>query len=143
MQKVADAGIDVVKNCEIAGTIMTANSEKTVGDVESGEKNFNLYTGAFLRSEEDVKRLVVAIHEGNPVYVRDVADVVHGPSEAHRFVNFYSGLVSGGDKVANGAPAVTLAIAKKEGSNGVVVVNEILERLESMKGRLIPSNVNV
>lgn len=128
---------------EIAGTIMTANSEKTVGDVESGEKNFNLYTGSFLRSEQDVKRLVVAIHDGNPVYVRDVADVVHGPGEAHRFVNFYSGLVSGGDNVANGAPAVTIAIAKKEGSNGVVVVNDVLDRLESMKGRLIPSNVNV
>ena len=128
---------------QIAGTIMTANSEKTVGSVESGDNNFNLYTGAFLRNAEDVERLVVAMHDGNPVYVRDVAEVIHGPGEAHRFVNFYTGPATTETKAANGFPAVTLAIAKKSGTNGVSVVQEILERVDAMKGRLIPSNVEV
>ena len=97
---------------QIAGTIMTANSEKTVGSIESGGSSFNLYTGSFLRNAEDVNRLVVALHNGNPVYVRDVADVIHGPSEAHRFVNFYTGPATSEEKMANGVPAVTLAIAK-------------------------------
>ncbi len=128
---------------QIAGTIMTANSEKTVGSIESGGSNFKLYTGSFLRNAQDIERLVVAMHSGNPVYVRDVADVIHGPGESHRFVNFYTGLSSTEKKVANGSPAVTLAIAKKSGTNGVSVVNEILKRVDSMKGRLIPSNVVV
>ncbi|MCP3851279.1 MAG: efflux RND transporter permease subunit, partial [Gammaproteobacteria bacterium] len=128
---------------QIAGTIMTANSEKTVGSVESGDNNFNLYTGAFLRNSEDVERLIVAMHDGNPVYIRDVADVIHGPGEAHKFVNFYTGPATTEARAANGFPAVTLAIAKKSGTNGVSVVHEILERIENMKGRLIPSNVEV
>ncbi len=128
---------------QIAGTIMTANSEKTVGSVESGDNNFNLYTGAFLRNSEDIERLVVAMYDGNPVYVRDVAEVIHGPGEAHKFVNFYTGAATSETKVANGVPAVTLAIAKKSGTNGVSVVEDILNRVESMKGRLIPSNVEL
>ncbi|MBE9526170.1 MAG: efflux RND transporter permease subunit [Proteobacteria bacterium] len=128
---------------QIAGTIMTANSEKTVGNIESGEKNFSLYTGAFLHNSREVESLVVAMHDGNPVYLRDIADVYHGPSEAHKLVNFYTGAASIEKKSANGLPAVTLAIAKKSGTNGVSVVEKILERVESMKGRLIPSNVEV
>lgn len=136
------AGYDITLE-QIAGTIMTANSEKTVGSIESGDNNFNLYTGAFLRNAEDVERLVVAMHDGNPVYVRDVADVIHGPGEAHKFVNFYTGPATSETKSANGYPAVTLAIAKKSGTNGVSVVHEILDRVEAMKGRLIPSNVQL
>ena len=83
------------------------------------------------------------MHDGNPVYVRDVAEVIHGPGEAHRFVNFYTGPATTETKAANGFPAVTLAIAKKSGTNGVTVVEDILERVEAMKGRLIPSNVEV
>jgi multidrug efflux pump subunit AcrB len=128
---------------QIAGTIMTANSEKTVGSIESGDSSFNLYTGSFLRNSEDVERLVVAMHDGNPVYVRDVADVIHGPGEAHKFVNFYTGPASTEKKAANGTPAVTLAIAKKSGTNGVSVVEDVLNRVDSMKGRLIPSNVEI
>jgi len=128
---------------QIAGTIMTANSEKTVGSIESGDNSFQLYTGSFLHTAEDVERLVVAMHEGNPVYIRDVAEVIHGPGETHKFVNFYTGAASTESKAANGVPAVTLALAKKSGSNGVSVVEEILSRVDSMKGRLIPGNVEV
>ena len=136
------AGYDITLE-QIAGTIMTANSEKTVGKIESGEKNFQLYTGAFLHNSREVESLVVAMHDGNPVYLRDIADVYHGPGETHRFVNFYTGAASIEKKSANGLPAVTLAIAKKSGTNGVSVVEDILERVEAMKGRLIPSNVEV
>ena len=128
---------------QIAGTIVTANSEKTVGNIEAGDSNFQLYTGSFLRNADDIERLVVAMHEGNPVYVRDIADVIHGPGESHRLVNYYTGPANSGEKKANGSPAVTLAIAKKTGTNGVTVVQKILERVEGMQGRLIPSNVNI
>ena len=83
------AGYDITLE-QVAGTIMTANSEKTVGNIESGANSFSLYTGSFLHNAEDIQRLVVAMHNGNPVYIRDVADVYHGPSETHKIVNFYT-----------------------------------------------------
>lgn len=136
------AGYDITLE-QVAGTIMTANSEKTVGSIEAGENSFNLYTGSFLHNAEDIQRLVVAMHNGNPVYIRDVAEVYHGPGETHKIVNFYTGAATSEKKSANGAPAVTLAIAKKSGTNGVSVVAEILQRIEAMKGRLIPGNVEI
>ena len=44
---------------------------------------------------------------------------------------------------ADGAQAVTIAIAKKEGSNGVTVANAVLDKLEMLQQHLIPSNVQV
>ena len=44
---------------------------------------------------------------------------------------------------SDGDLAVTVAIAKKEGSNGVTVANDIRAMVESLKGRLIPEQVHV
>jgi len=129
---------------QLANTIRTANSKRGVGSVEAWDKSFRIYTGSFLRSARDVGRLVVAIRDGSPVYVRDVAKIIHGPEETNKLVNYYSGAAYSEDTpVANGEPAVTLAIAKKKGSNGVSVASDILAKVESLKGRLIPDNVHV
>ena len=137
-ERIAGYGISMQ---QIAQTIMAANTEKIVGGVESGRKKFEVITGSFLRTASEIEQLVVTVQNGNPVYVRDVATVTHGPSEVHKMVNYYTGPAHDEDHVANGEAAVTLAIAKKEGTNGVTVTNEIIKRLEGMKGRIIPSNV--
>ena len=76
--------------------------------------------------------------------MRDVARVIHGPEEARQMVGFYTGLAAGEDvAAADGEPAVTIALAKKEGTNGVTVANDILDKLETLRGHLIPDNVRV
>ncbi|MEA3411345.1 MAG: efflux RND transporter permease subunit [Pseudomonadota bacterium] len=127
----------------IANTIQTANSERGVGDVEYGGTTLNLYTGAFLETRTDIEQLVLSVKNGRPVYVRDVADVIWGPSETHGMVRYYTGSAYPLDHMANGESAVTIAIAKKKGSNGVIVAHEILEKVEYLKGRIIPDNVEV
>lgn len=128
---------------QIAQVIQQANSEKSVGDIEAWDKSFKVYTGSFLKSAQDVESIVVGISNGIPVYIRDVANVLHGPSDVHSMVNHYTGPASVEGVVADGAPAVTIAIAKKKGTNGVSVNNAILDRLEELKGEIIPDNVNV
>jgi len=129
---------------QVANTIRTANSERQAGSVEGGNTAYEVYTGAFLKNAEDVSRLVVGIRQGMPVYVRDVAEVFESPAETQQLVAFSSGAAR--DKqlpVAHLAPAVTIAVAKKIDKNGVTVANNILDKLESLEGDLIPSNVNV
>ncbi len=129
---------------QVAQTIQTANSEKTAGDVESGGLSFAVRTGSFLTSAREIGRLVIAIRQGSPVYVRDVARVSQEPSEPNQMVAFFTGPAYEGDAgSADGYPAVTVAIAKKEGSNGVKVAQSVLARVESLKGDLIPANVNI
>ena len=127
----------------IAQTIQTANAERRTGDLEVAEAYFTVYTGSFLRTASDVERLVVGTHAGAPVYVRDVAEVTLEPEDYHRQVMYYTGPSYSGPQQADGMPAVTIAIAKKEGSNGVTVANAILEKVDRLKGQLIPDNVQV
>ena len=40
-------------------------------------------------------------------------------------------------------PAVTIAIAKRKGTNAVIVADNVLQRIEPLKGSVIPSDVQV
>ena len=137
------AGFDVSLDT-IADTIRGANGEQESGTLERGDTTFQVSSGAFLKTAGDVESLVVGTRYGSPVYVRELARVVDGPGEAEQMVTFYSGPAAEANVTrTSGAPAVTLAIAKKKGTNGVTVAKSILRRLESLKGRLIPPTVNV
>ncbi len=117
---------------QVAHTIRTANSEQKAGSTESSGMHFTVYTGSFLRNATDVANLMIATRNDAPVYVRDVADVFEQPEEPKSMVTYYSG--EGHDNAAaHGMPAVTIAIAKKIGSNGVTVASDILEKIELLK----------
>jgi multidrug efflux pump subunit AcrB len=129
---------------QLAQTVNSANQEMEAGYVEAANTNFSVYTGAFLRTADEISRLIVGSRGGVPIYLRDVASVTHGPEEARQMVAYYTGKsVPEGEPPATGEPAVTVALAKKEGSNGVTVANAILDQLDILRGHLIPENVRV
>ena len=121
---------------QIAHTIRTANSEQKAGTTESSGMHFTVYTGSFLRTVSDVANLRIATRNGVPVYVRDVADVSEQPEEPKSLVTYYSGIEKD-NAAAAGMPAVTIAIAKKIGSNGVAVAENILAKIELLKSPAI------
>ncbi|MDQ7070919.1 MAG: efflux RND transporter permease subunit [Rhodobacterales bacterium] len=138
---------------QLAQTIRTANSERGVGNVETGQTTFSLYTGAFLQSVQDIENLMIGDSQGQAVYIRDVALVTQGTDDANTMVAYYTGPSYGvhaeeGEAITDtrapiGAPAVTIAVAKKAGSNGVQVTKDVLEYIERLKGSLIPDNIHV
>lgn len=128
---------------QVAQAIQMANAEQQAGNVESGGTHFTVVTGKFLQTAADISHLKVGSHNGVPVYVRDVANVRQGPEDAKRMVAYYTGAAAENPDLAVSVPAVTIAIAKKKGTNGVSVANQVLERIEELKGRLIPSNIEV
>jgi multidrug efflux pump subunit AcrB len=128
---------------QVAQTIRTANAELDTGYVEGNNASFKVYSGAFLTTADEIARLVIGVHEGSPVYVHDVAEVFHYPEETKQIVSYYTGVANTNPMKANGEAAVTIAVAKKIDTNGVTVANDILSKLESLKGRVIPDNVHV
>jgi multidrug efflux pump subunit AcrB len=129
---------------QLAQTINAANQKMQAGSSESSDTAFSVYTGSFLRTADEIGRLVLGTRGGIPIYVRDVARVTDGPEDPQHIVNYYTGQAAGKDeRVANGEAAVTIALAKKEGTNGVTVANEILDKLKTLQGTLIPDNVRV
>ena len=136
------AGYDVSIQ-QISNTIGSANVRGRTGSIELNGYNMEVYSGDFFNKVEDIENLVVTVVNGKPVYVRDVADVYYAPEDTHQMVNYYTGRAYDGMEKATGEQAVTVAVAKKYGTNGVKVANDILEKVEELKGRLIPDNVEV
>ncbi len=141
---------------QIAAALTSANAETLAGGVETSGAHFTVTTGAFLTGVEDIRRLVVGTFNEMPVYLRDVAEVTLGAEDSAHLVAYYTGPAAeippsppfskGGDDTAtraDGRPAVTIAIAKKELTNGVTVAQALLERVEELKGTRIPANVEV
>ncbi|MCB1758168.1 MAG: efflux RND transporter permease subunit [Gammaproteobacteria bacterium] len=128
---------------QVANTIRSANSEQQAGGVESGNTHFTVTTGSFLKTLDDVNSLIVGTHNDVPVYVHDVARVMQGPGDATQMVTFYTGPAGGYERNVSGSPAVTIAVAKKAGVNGVTVANNIIQRVHDLKGNRIPANVEV
>jgi multidrug efflux pump subunit AcrB len=88
----------------------------------------------------DIGLLLLTTRDGRPVYVKDVADVTVGTAEPeHRAWTM--------TRLANGElqrlPAVTIAVAKRKGSNAVVVAEDVMRRLDAVKGRVIPADLEV
>lgn len=101
---------------------------------------------ASFQSADDVKNQIVAIHDGRPVYVRDVATVTDGPpSEVAAFSRFSFGPGDArfGKDNSTDMSAVTIAVAKKKGANAVVVANAVIDRIERMQRSFVPEDIQV
>jgi multidrug efflux pump subunit AcrB len=96
--------------------------------------------GQTLSGVPDIGLLLVTTRDNRPVYVRDVASVVVGENpQEHRVWN--QALQRDGAWATT--PAVSVAIAKRAGANAVTVAAALRERLETLRGRLIPEDVTV
>ncbi|HMQ64761.1 MAG TPA: efflux RND transporter permease subunit, partial [Arachnia sp.] len=120
----------------LAGKVEGANRAFPAGLVRDGGEEITVLAGETLGTPEAIGNLLVTTRDGRPVYVRDVADVGFATDTGQLLV---STVAPGEDR----APAVTLAVAKRAGSNAVVVAEAILHRVEELRGPLIPADVRV
>ncbi len=132
---------------EVRRALMGADASVTAGDFSRANRSVTVSANAFLTSAREVEALVVGVHENRPVYLRDIATVFDGPEEAHSYSRIgYSHYFRNEQKLTDtplSYPAVTLALAKKKGTNAVVVANNILAELETLKKEIIPDDVRV
>jgi multidrug efflux pump subunit AcrB len=124
---------------QLAGKVQGANRAFPAGRVRDQGEQVVLVAGETLRSPAEIGNLLLTSRDGRPVYVRDVAtvDFVTDTSDA-----LVSSVRREGDTIER-APAVTLAIAKRAGSNAVMVAEAILHRVEQLLGPLIPHDITV
>jgi multidrug efflux pump subunit AcrB len=120
--------------------IENANRSFVVGNIRKDSANVPVVTGQTLRGIPDIGLLVITTYDGRPVYVRDVADVVVGAAPLeHRAWQ----IEQRDDGTLQILPSVTLALAKREGANAVMVADRLLNRLEIVREELIPDEVAV
>jgi multidrug efflux pump subunit AcrB len=125
---------------QLVDKVRGANRAFLAGSVRDNGVMRSVEAGQTLAGIPDIGLLLVTTRDNRPVYVRDVASVVIGPSPQEHRVWMEAPAQDGRwDRV----PAVSVAFAKRSGTNAVVVAEELLARLNSVQGRLIPADVNV
>ena len=129
---------------QLVGKVKEANRSFLAGQVRDNDTTRDVVAGQTLTGIPDIGLLLVTTRDGRPVYVRDVAKVVIGPSpQEHRV--WMDMPDKSGSKAGNWSrvPAVSVAFAKRAGANAVVVAEALLARLKTVEGRLVPPDVTV
>ena len=135
---------------QVATALQKGNVTSSSGSFSGSNRETLVETGVFLDSADAVKRTVIGVYNGKPVYLNDVAQIKDGLSEPEDYVFFGKGLsgrpdksgVSENMKLAD-YPAVTISVAKRKGANATWVAEDLVKKVESLKGTLIPSDVQV
>lgn len=126
----------------IAGALEKANFTLKSGAFPSGNEEYVVEAGGFLKSPEEVGDVVVGVYDGRPVYLGDVARISDGPEEPSNYVFIGFGEASGKNK-SGLSEAVTVTLAKKKGTNATHIAERVHEKLEALKGGVIPTGVEI
>ncbi len=130
----------------IMGVLSQSNAVIPSGHFQSGNVEYLVETGGFLSSAEEVGSVVVGQWAGRPVYLRDVATITDGPEEPAQYVFMGQGPASPEESPlvrAGQFEAVTVAVSKKKGTNATLLSNRLLEKVEGLKGTVLPSEVKM
>ncbi|TVM17188.1 AcrB/AcrD/AcrF family protein [Oceanidesulfovibrio indonesiensis] len=140
-----------------------ADASVTAGTATLDNETFSVTSDSFLMEPGELGSLVVGVFEDKPVSLSDVAEIRDGPEEPsaysrlgfsyhHARQRAELGILPGQAASATGDaqrlsdelafPAVTLAIAKKKGTNAVNVARRVVDRSESLI-HLLPDGVRV
>ena len=117
---------------DIAMALRMENVTIGAGEFTADNTRRVVRTDADYTNMDQIRNTIIKLHEGKPVYVRDVADVVDGYKEKSTISRL------------NNKPVVTLAVTKKSGANimdATEKVNEILK--EQVDEGYLPKNLDV
>jgi multidrug efflux pump subunit AcrB len=129
---------------EVAQALTLSNRLQNAGNWTFANETIVLESGDFVRSIEELERLLVNVIDGTPVYLQDVAVVQDGASdpENYSWIEF----ASGHDRFEPGRagyPMVTISVAKHRGSNAVGVARQVHERMSEMQNSLLPPEIQI
>ena len=125
---------------QLAQKVGQANRTLNTGKLRDQGQQIDLVAGQTLTAPAAVAQLLLTTRDGRPVYVSDVARVAYVADTSEHIV---ANITRAADGSVTRSPAVTLAVAKRAGANAVVVAEDVLTRVEALKGSVIPDSVTV
>jgi multidrug efflux pump subunit AcrB len=119
---------------QLGQAISQANAQLPAGSLVSSGTAIEVQADGFLRSASALRKLVVAERDGRPVYLGDVAKVTDGPEPEPAIV--LTSVKGGGFE-----QAVTIQVAKRKGANATKLADKVLEKVDTLRGSVIPADV--
>lgn len=126
---------------DIINALAASNLLQASGQWTLGNEVLQLESGDVIRSVGELQQTVINVVDGQPVLLREVADVVDGVAEptGYTWMDFADSYHDGRE----GMPMVTLSVAKQRGSNAVTVSEQILAMMARLETELLPSDIHL
>lgn len=153
-----------VSPLELQRAVQVTNVRQAAGDLRTGDRLIRVDAGEPFKDARRLRHLVVGVFDGRPVFLKDVAQVADGPDEIAGYVRHGWGPARGFTKDSyfpgtslgevehgtatsgesgDGQPAVTIAVAKKKGTNAVWVADAVLRRAEELQRQIVPGDIEM
>jgi multidrug efflux pump subunit AcrB len=142
---------------DIQQAIQGAGMTSSAGSLVDGNIESRLDAGRFLKTAGELESLVVSVQDMQPVYLRDVAEIVDGPADPETYTRIYLGEraytpMDPAEKHVDAPkemeryrdyPAVTIGVAKRKGTNAVRVSEEVKREAERFASEVLPAGVHL
>jgi multidrug efflux pump subunit AcrB len=135
---------------DIDRVLKAGNVNVRAGTMDVLNKEIVVEAGPFIKSVEELGELVLNVQDGRPVYLKDVARLEDGPEEDETYSRLTLGAAASKDpetKSIAGASGkafnqVSIAVAKRKGSNAVQIAKGLNQRIEELRA-IIPTDVGI
>ncbi|HVG91772.1 MAG TPA: efflux RND transporter permease subunit, partial [Alphaproteobacteria bacterium] len=131
---------------QVINRLQAANVRDRAGSFASGNREFQVEAGYFFTRAEDLEQVVIGVHNGRPVYLRDIVQAIaDGPAEPSNYVLFGNGAgtQASSENPPGEFPAVTITVAKRKGTNTTLIAQNVLKRMEELRGNVMASDINL
>jgi HAE1 family hydrophobic/amphiphilic exporter-1 len=115
---------------DVLGALRREHVERPGGLIERPQMEYGVKTVAEFRTVEELEGLIVARHDGAPVYLRDVGSVEDGAEDLRVIARY------------NGTTTVGIGIRKQSGGNAVAIVDEVYRRLDQIR-EILPQGISL
>ena len=115
---------------EIMGLIPAENVNISAGGLETPRTKFNVRVPAEFVEPEEVDELVIAVRDGRPIYLAEVAEISDTFKDRTTFARL------------DGASSITLSVQKRTGENIILVAEMVKHVLREAQAR-VPKGVKI
>ncbi|HEY3448774.1 MAG TPA: efflux RND transporter permease subunit [Myxococcales bacterium] len=122
---------------QLQEALRAADADLPAGATFAGGLRTGVEADALVRSASELRRLVVGGHDGNPIYLSDVATVTDGP-EPDPPLALFASRASPGFR-----PAVTVSVSKRVGANATALAKVVERKVETLRGTVLPASVGL
>ncbi|HET6144244.1 MAG TPA: efflux RND transporter permease subunit [Candidatus Acidoferrales bacterium] len=128
----------------VVAQLSAANTRSQSGSFADNNLEFQVEAGNFFTRSEDLEKVVVGVHSGKPIYIRDVVEKIEdGPADPENYVLFADAKGTTGSTANEEYPAVTITLAKRKGANATFISESTLKKINDLRGNTLPKDLNI
>lgn len=130
-EKIESHNLDI---WQVVQVIQKSPIYKMAGNIDDSSSKTSLFLDGNINTTKDLEDLIISNMGWANIYLRDVATIKSGPINISSYYRFST--------KENSKNTVLLGIAKAKGTNAVLVVNDVLSKIEDIK-KVLPKNIEV